>query len=309
MIPRALKESDARLGPYALAGKNSIGRSPLKKYILQFIFAITFLSSVLSPLARAAGTEFPHYLDVNGRRYEAFQQKYPEMPFDLAAAYVNADVDKGFYKDIQTVKKPDNLGVIINKNFALPSDWEPSGLVYIDGRRQLRKEAAEQFSAMKTAIEKEGLGLFVRSAYRSRSSQASSYNSLLNRYGAATADMNVARPGHSEHQLGLALDLVHKAGTSGPLSSMGFGDSKSFAWLVENGHKYGFILRYPKGLAEFHGYVYEPWHWRYVGPEIATAMRDEGIATLEEYYGRHVAPGLSRPMQKTSPATTFGALR
>ena len=71
-----------------------------------------------------------------------------------------------------------------------------------------------------------------------------------------------------------------------------FENSKEFAWLTENAYKYGFILRYPKDYVNIHGFIYEPWHWRYVGVEIATAMYNDGIVMFEEYYGWYIAPVL-----------------
>jgi D-alanyl-D-alanine carboxypeptidase len=212
------------------------------------------------------------------------------MQFDKVAAYVNANVDKGFYSDIQIVEAPGDIDVLLNKNFALPIGYEPPDLVAVDGWRQLRAEAAEQFNIMRAAAKDSGLNLHIRSAYRSHGSQVASYNIFLNRGGRASADRQSARPGHSEHQLGLALDLAHRAGTTGPLGKTGFSTSKEYYWLLEHGHEFGFIYRYQKDLIDIHGYINESWHWRYVGVDVATAMYNEGITTFEEYYGRYMAP-------------------
>ena len=245
----------------------------MKRTIFPILLAITlFTGMICPPASKAAGNRLPHYLDENSRRYEIYQAGNPGMPFGRVVAYVNANVDLGAYTAIQTVQNPNDISVLLNKNFALPHGWTPNDLVPVGEGWQLRTEAAEQFNALKAVAGESGLTFFVRSGYRSHWSQTASYNNIVQRDGRASADIQAARPGHSEHQLGLALDLAHRAGTTGPLSTTGFSNSREFEWLVEHGHEYGFILRYPRGYTEIHGFIYEPWHWRYVGVEIASVM-------------------------------------
>ena len=275
----------------------------MKRSIFLILLSITlFFGTINPPAINAAGNQLPHYLGENSRRYEVYQARNPGMPFDIVVAYVNANVDIGGYVGIQTVQNPNDISVLLNKNFALPPGWVPNDLVPVGEGRQLRAEAAEQFNALKAAAGDLGLTFFVRSGYRSHWSQVASYDLIVQRDGRTSADRQSARPGHSEHQLGLALDLAHRAGTTGPLGNTGFSNSREFTWLVEHGHEYGFILRYPRGYTEIHGFVYEPWHWRYVGVEIATVMRRERISTFEEYYGRYLNPrviaeNMLRPIQ------------
>ncbi len=156
--------------------------------------------------------------------------------------------------------------LIANKTYALPSTYNP-------GVDPVANEALQQMFA---AAKAEGLDLFVRSGFRSYQTQKSLYESYVKRDGQAAADRYSARPGHSEHQTGLAFD-INKANSS-------FAGSPEAIWLAENCHKYGFIIRYPEGKEAITGYIYEPWHVRYLGVETATAVYNSGLC-LEEYLG------------------------
>ena len=156
--------------------------------------------------------------------------------------------------------------LIANKTYALPSTYNP-------GVDPVANEALQQMFA---AAKAEGLDLFVRSGFRSYQTQKSLYESYVKRDGQAAADRYSARAGHSEHQTGLAFD-INKANSS-------FAGSPEAIWLAENCHKYGFIIRYPEGKEAITGYIYEPWHVRYLGVETATAVYNSGLC-LEEYLG------------------------
>ena len=262
----------------------------MKKKILSLALALVMSISLMSTvMVYAYGS---HYLEENSQRYVEYQDGHPNMPFDTIVAYVNANVDKGFYQHIEVVQNPNDISVLLNKNFILPAGFAPSDLEAIGGGHRLRSEAAGMYNAMRAEMRDNGLNIYVRSSYRNHRSQTNSYNAVLRRSGRAAADRQVARPGHSEHQLGLSVDLAHRARTTGSLGSMGFSSSSEYTWLVENGHRYGFILRYPNGYTDIHGFIYEPWHWRYVGVEIATVMKNEGISVFEEYWGKYLAPAV-----------------
>lgn len=156
--------------------------------------------------------------------------------------------------------------LIANKTYALPSTYNP-------GVDPVANEALQQMFA---AAKAEGYDLFVRSGFRSYATQKSLYNSYVNRDGKAAADRYSARPGHSEHQTGLAFD-INKANSS-------FAGTPEAKWLAENCYKYGFIIRYPEGKEAITGYIYEPWHVRYLGVDTATAVYNSGLC-LEEYLG------------------------
>ena len=156
--------------------------------------------------------------------------------------------------------------LIANKTYALPSTYNP-------GVDPVANAALQQMFA---AAKADGYDLFVRSGFRSYATQKSLYNSYVNRDGKAAADRYSARPGHSEHQTGLAFD-INKANSS-------FAGTPEAKWLAENCHKYGFIIRYPEGKEAITGYIYEPWHVRYLGVDTATAVYNSGLC-LEEYLG------------------------
>ena len=156
--------------------------------------------------------------------------------------------------------------LIANKTYPLPSTYNPG----------VDPAANAALQEMFSAAEAEGIKLFVKSGFRSYSTQKSLYNGYVKRDGAAAADQYSARPGHSEHQTGLAFD-INKANST-------FAGSPEATWLAENCYKYGFIIRYPQGKEAITGYIYEPWHIRYLGVDIATAVYNSGLC-LEEYLG------------------------
>jgi len=239
----------------------------------------------------AETVRFPHYLAENQQRYVDYILENPALQIDVAIAYVNAGFDKGRYADIQTVTNPDDINVMLNSNYALPTNWEPPDLININGWRLMRREAAEQFELMNEAMRKENLYLTIVSTYRSVNSQRRLFNNALASRGRTSAERSLARPGHSEHNAGLAIDVL-QPGSGGSLSGSRFDRTKQYEWMKNNAHNYGFILRYPEEYTQLTGIIYEPWHWRYVGIPIAKAMYNEGITLYEEFYGRYLAPGI-----------------
>ncbi len=174
---------------------------------------------------------------------------------------------------------PNRIDVIANKKHCLkPLNYAPKDLVNVEGAL-LRAPAATHYRQMLIDARKAGVGFRVSSSYRSYKSQTATYNYWL-RQGKKKADTHSARPGYSEHQTGLTADLV-----VGNCSLNCFAGTKAYVWLVKNAHKYGFIERYPRGKTNITGYVYESWHWRYVGRKTATDMKQKNIKTLEEYWG------------------------
>lgn len=157
--------------------------------------------------------------------------------------------------------------LIVNKTYPLPSTYAP-GCLSSDTDAAFKKMAADAYA--------EGLTLWVQSGYRSYDLQKDLYNRYVSRDGQAAADTYSARPGHSEHQSGLAFDLN--------TIDDSFAYTAEGQWVAENCHKYGFIVRYPKGKEHLTGYQYEPWHLRYLGVDTATAVYESGLC-LEEYLG------------------------
>ena len=136
---------------------------------------------------------------------------------------------------------------------------------------------------MFNAAKESNLKIVISSGYRSYNEQKETYDSYVERYGAKKADTLAARPGYSEHETGLALDI-----TTGGATKDTFDTTDEFKWLQENSYKFGFILRYPKGKEKITGFDYEPWHYRYVGLDLAEKIYKEGI-TFDEYYAYYLA--------------------
>ncbi len=159
--------------------------------------------------------------------------------------------------------------LVVNKTYGLPSSY---------GARGLTKDTSAAWKKMKEDAAKAGISLKVLSAYRNYGHQEDVYKKKVAEVGEAQALITSEKAGHSEHQAGIALDLNS--------FKESFADSAEFKWLNENCHKYGFIIRYPKGKTEFTGYVYEPWHITYVGETWAEIFYNGGNwTTIEEYFG------------------------
>lgn len=187
------------------------------------------------------------------------------------------------------VENPYDVLALVNKERELPHDYEPKDLTIPDVRfpfeedhpkKQLRKIAADALEALFEAADQEGIHLFAQSGYRSYDRQEAIFASNVNEHGEDYANRFSARPGQSEHQTGLVMDVTSK--NVGFQLIEQFGDTPEGKWLKDNAHKYGFIIRYPKGKEDITGYVYEPWHIRYLGVDMATAVYESGL-TYEEY--------------------------
>lgn len=190
----------------------------------------------------------------------------------------------------------DNLLVVVTKDRPLdPVDYAPDDLVdWRDPDYQLRAEVADQLSDLFDAAQEEGHRLRVISGYRSHTTQRETYDYWVRTTGRKAADATSARPGHSEHQTGLAVDLDNDKGTC--YLDQCFGDTAEGRWLAEEAHRFGFVISYPEGQRERTGYTYEPWHVRYVGPTVAGDMHREGFLLLEDYLAAEaLRPALRRP--------------
>ena len=156
--------------------------------------------------------------------------------------------------------------LIVNKTYALPS-WFGDGLT---------AETQNAFAAMQAEAASLGLDIYISSGFRSYWSQESIYNRYVANDGQAEADRYSARPGHSEHQSGLTFDLntIDEA----------FAYTAAGQWVRDNAHRFGFVIRYPPGKEHITGYIWEPWHLRYLGVPVATELYNTGLS-LEEYLG------------------------
>lgn len=195
--------------------------------------------------------------------------------------------EPSFNKAKYSYDDPASIWIVANKQRPLnPQKYEPSDLVHIGSGKQLRKEAADNLTKLIQAAKTESLSIEPISAYRSYSTQVTVYRLEVNAYGSAVADTQSARPGTSEHQTGLAVDV----GGGGCGIDDCFANTAEGKWLAANAHTYGFIIRYPEGKQAITGYRYEPWHIRYVGTELSIEMHKKGVQTLEEFFGLPAAP-------------------
>lgn len=190
-----------------------------------------------------------------------------------------------FYKNINKVKKPYKLNVLVNKNNKLSKNYIPKDLVKISNNFSikecyLRKKCAKQFEKLCKKALQDGYTIKAASCYRDYNYQKKIYNEYVKEKGKDYADNCSARAGHSEHQTGLAIDVQGSTNTYDE-----FEQTKEFKWMLNNSYKYGFILRYPKGKESITGFKYEPWHYRYIGKRIAKKIFKKKIV-LEEYLKR-----------------------
>jgi D-alanyl-D-alanine carboxypeptidase len=192
-----------------------------------------------------------------------------------------------------SIDASNSLWVVVNKRRPLsPATYKPAHLTHIakvpgGSTHVLRKDAAAALTAMYVAAKAANRSFGITSAYRSYSTQRSLFASYASTYGTASAERFSARAGYSEHQTGLATDIYYSQ--SCRLKAC-FGTEASGKWVAKNAYKFGFIVRYPEGKESVTGYKYEPWHLRYVGVELATAMHNAKITTLEEYFNLPNAP-------------------
>jgi zinc D-Ala-D-Ala carboxypeptidase len=190
---------------------------------------------------------------------------------------------------IEVISNLDDLLILVNKGRKLPREFVPEQLVIpnvpfsfegYDEKKQMHKTAAEALEKLFELAYQEGIELYARSGYRSYNRQKTIFNYNAKKYGEKEANTYSAKPGHSEHQTGLAMDIT--AVSVAFKLNQSFGDTIEGKWLANNVATFGFIIRYPKQKEEVTGYIYEPWHIRYVGIEAATEIMTNGI-TLEEY--------------------------
>ena len=199
-------------------------------------------------------------------------------------AIVNTKSNNEFYTNTKKTDISKNELILVNKYNYLTSDYNPDDLkelsnVYSYGTNQmLRLDAYNAFIEMWNKANEDGYKLIINSSYRSYEDQEKIYNDYSSWYGETDADKKAARPGYSEHQTGLALDVQSYCS-----ENKEFDECPEFTWLSNNAYKFGFILRYPKDLEHITGYNYESWHYRFVGIKASTYIHNNNI-TFDEYY-------------------------
>lgn len=190
---------------------------------------------------------------------------------------------------------PTRLWVVINKTLQFdPVDYWPADMMFPEGVRSLeggslRADASGALTAMVTGAREAGVGeIALLSGFRSFNSQMATYGRHVDARGVEGADLVSARPGYSEHQSGLSGDVVPCAGPCGTLDDLA--GSAQGEWVEAHSWEYGWIVRYVDGATDVTGYLPEPWHLRYIGPELARAYHDGGWTSLEEFFGLPPAP-------------------
>ena len=221
-------------------------------------------------------------IDRYNQYYESNNYSYQDV-----VTYVNINLDLKAYSITKEVEDPNNLLVLVNKYNFLPNNYKPEDLTYVPGAYgnnvPMREVIKEPFLELQKAAEEEiGIILKPTTAFRDQSFQNTLYNNYVAKDGVEAADTYSARPGFSEHQTGLAIDLKNTL-----ISSSTRLNDSDFEWLSNNAHRFGFIIRYPKEKVDITGYQFENWHIRYVGLNIAKTIYENNL-TLEEYIDLYI---------------------
>lgn len=235
--------------------------------------------------------EQKYFLEKNLEDYQEYIRKNNEDDYAKVISIVNVHANHKWYQlDLNT---QEDLGMLMNVNkfYTLSETYVPENLRKIElsyaygeeGENKLIDYAYDKFLELWQAANEQGFYLMVTSSYRDYQGQKEIYDYRVSTQGERKADETAARPGHSEHQTGLVIDMTSK---TEPLADS-FSNSEAYKWLKENAYKYGFIERYPEGKTYLTGYSPESWHWRYVGEEAAKLIHDEDI-TFDEYYAFYI---------------------
>lgn len=217
-------------------------------------------------------------------RYIAYFENNKEKSAKDIVRMVNVNRDKDYYTDskIVTGEAPT---ILVNRYYKLEDNFLPNDLVDISvqfayANQKIREEVNNAYLQMARKARQDGITLIVSTSFRDYEKQTRLYESAVRQNGEAVADTLTARPGYSEHQTGLALDIFTRGDKN-------FEETEAYAWLKENCYQYGFIERYPQDSEEITGFSFEPWHYRYVGVDIAQKIKEENI-TFDEYYAYYI---------------------
>jgi len=231
-----------------------------------------------------------YFIYENFYEYITYLQDNLDKPLTNIVEIVNTNTDAEYYSETYKTDISKDELMLVNKYHYLDSSYAPDDLVTISttyawgtyGSQKVNKTTYDVFMKLWKASNNEGYYLMVSSSYRTHDKQDQVYKDYQDSKGTDYADSIAARPGHSEHQTGYTIDMFEKGSTQKT-----FHTTESYNWLINNAHKYGFILRYPEDKVEVTGYGFESWHYRYVGVEAATYIYKNKI-TFDEYYAYFV---------------------
>ena len=232
-------------------------------------------------------SKLSYYKEENLERYKAYQTSNSDLSIEDVVTRVNLNLDKEPYTD--TIPSP-NLNtnyLLVNKFNYLDSSYIPENLELLDNSYSksgiyLVSEAKDNIERLISDAKNVGMNIRVASAYRTYSYQENLYNNYVKNDGVEMADTYSARPGYSEHQTGLVVDVTRAFDNFN-----NFENTDEYNWMLENAANYGFILRYPKDKESITTYSFEAWHYRYVGVELAQKIKASNL-TFDEYYVRYL---------------------
>lgn len=273
----------------------------MKKLVLIIILVIVsislFLSLVLSkPVKKEVNVKknfieeakcLPYYKNNNIKRYQDYQKLNSNLSVADIVTRVNLNLDLPFYTNTKEAKLTNTFYTLVNKYNYLREDFVPNNLVELEApyAREgiyLVKSARDKFYELVKKASEEGLTIRAISAYRGYTYQKRLYDKYVENDGIAKADTYSARPGFSDHQTGLVVDVDNSVN-----SFEGFTNTKEYQWMLANSYKYGFILRYPEGKEAITGYQFESWHYRFVGVKLAKKIKASNL-TFDEYFTRYL---------------------
>lgn len=234
-----------------------------------------------------AKKDLGYYKNEYENDYKEYREKNKDLPIEKVITNVNIGLNYDYYTHTKATKDLNTNTILVNKYNYLTEDYVPENLQTVDKKYssktlQLVDYAKEAFEELSEAASKENYTVLAMSSYRSYQYQYNLYNRYVSTDGVEAADTYSARPGYSEHQTGLAVDVYN-----GKEDFTNFEKTKEYNWMQDNAYKFGFILRFPKDKVLETGYQYESWHYRYVGKEIAKYIHDNNLC-FEEYYATHL---------------------
>lgn len=232
-------------------------------------------------------SKLSYYKEENLDRYKNYQTNNPDLSIEDIVTRVNLNLDKTPYTDTIPAVNLNTNYLLVNKFNYLDSNYIPENLELLDNSYAksgiyLVKEAKDHIEKLIDQAKNDGMNIRIASAYRSYTYQENLYNNYVKNDGVENADTYSARAGYSEHQTGLAVDVTRAYDNFN-----NFENTDEYNWMLENAANYGFILRYPKDKEDITTYIYEAWHYRYVGIELAQKIKASNL-TFDEYYVRYL---------------------